>query len=145
MRLKVRADLGQLRRIREFVTDSASALGAESTSFDDLRLAVDEAVTNIITHGYGGGGDIELELSSEGSDLIVRLRDNAPSFDPNLAPEADLRLPGDREKSGGLGVYLMQSVMDEIIHRSIETGNELVMTKRNVIGSARLSAAEKDG
>ena len=145
MQLKVRAELGQLRRIREFVTDSASALGAESTSFDDLRLAVDEAVTNIITHGYGGPGDIELELSSEGSDLIVRLRDNAPSFDPNLAPPADLRLPGDRDKPGGLGVYLMQSAMDEIIHRSIETGNELVMTKRNVIGSARLSTSQGDG
>ena len=145
MQLKVRADLGQLRRIREFVTDSASALGAEPTSFDDLRLAVDEAVTNIITHGYEGAGDIELELSSEGSDLIVRLCDNAPSFDPNLAPPADLRLPGDRDKPGGLGVYLMQSAMDEIIHRSIETGNELVMTKRNVIGSARLSIAEEDG
>lgn len=145
MQLKVRADLGQLRRIREFVTDSASALGAEATSFDDLRLAVDEAVTNIITHGYRGPGDIELEMSAEGSDLVIRLCDRAPLFDPRLAPPPDLRLPGDRDKPGGLGVYLMLSAMDEIIHRSTGAGNELVMTKRGVIGSARLSTAGKDG
>ena len=145
MQLKVRADLGQLRRIREFVTDSASALGAAPTSFDDLRLAVDEAVTNIITHGYRGPGDIELEMSAAGSDLIIRLRDHAPSFDPRLAPAPDLRLPGDRAEPGGLGVYLMLSAMDEIIHRSIGAGNELVMTKRGVIGSAGLSMADKDG
>jgi anti-sigma regulatory factor (Ser/Thr protein kinase) len=77
MQLKVRADLGQLHRIREFVTESAEALGAAPTSFDDLRIAVDEAVTNILTHGYGGPGYVELDLQAEGSDLVVRLRDGS--------------------------------------------------------------------
>ena len=137
MQLKVRADLGQLRHIRDFVTESASALRADPDSFDDLRIAIDEAVTNVITHGYNGPGDIELELSADDSDLIVRLRDQAPSFDPGLAPPPDLGLPGTRDNPGGLGVYLMQSLMDEIAHQSTETGNELVMIKRNVIGGTK--------
>lgn len=145
MQLKVRADLGQLHRIREFVTESAEALGAAPTSFDDLRIAVDEAVTNILTHGYGGPGYVELDLQAEGPDLVVRLRDRAPSFDPRLAPPADLRPPGERDAPGGLGVYLMESVMDEIVHRPIECGNELIMTKCGVIGSAGPSMGEKDG
>ena len=145
MQLKVRADLGQLHRIREFVTESAEALGAAPTSFDDLRIAVDEAVTNILTHGYGGPGDVELELTADGSDLVVRLRDRAPSFDPRLAPPADLRPPGERDEPGGLGVHLMKSMMDKIVHRSIDSGNELTMTKCGVIGDAGPSVAEEDG
>jgi anti-sigma regulatory factor (Ser/Thr protein kinase) len=64
MLLKVVADLGQLSKIREFVSESATDLGVDAAAFDDLRLAVDEAVTNILTHGYAGSGDIELELSA---------------------------------------------------------------------------------
>jgi len=145
MHLKVKADLGQLHRIREFVSESAEALGASPASFDDLRIAVDEAVTNILTHGYDGPGDVELDLLAEGSDLVVRLRDWAPSFDPRLAPQADLRPPGERDEPGGLGVYLMKSLMDEIVHRSLESGNELTMTKCGVIGEAGSSVGDEPG
>lgn len=136
MPLKLRAGLQHLSRIRDFVIDSATALHVDPASFDDLRLAVDEAVTNIITHGYGGAGDIELELERRGTDLVIRLCDQAPSFDPALAPAADLRPPSERDGPGGFGVYLMKSVMDEISHRATDTGNELTMIKRGVVGKA---------
>lgn len=134
MSLKVRADLEQLSRIREYAIESATALGVVPSAFDDLRLAVDEAVTNIITHGYDGPGDIELDLTAEGSDLIVRLRDQAPPFDLASAPPVDLSPPGERENPGGFGVFLMQSVMDDISQQATETGNELTMVKLNVVG-----------
>lgn len=139
MPLKVKADLGQLSRIREYAVDSATALGVVPTALDDLRLAVDEAVTNILKHGYSGPGDIELELTVEGSDLIVRLRDQALPFDPASVPPVDLHPAGERENPGGFGVFLMQSVMDEIVHQVIETGNELTMIKRNVVGNGRVT------
>jgi serine/threonine-protein kinase RsbW len=136
MPLKLRASLEQLSHIRDFVVDSATALGVAPALFDDLRLAVDEAVTNIIIHGYGGPGDIELELGTDGMDLVVRLRDQAPGFDPALAPAADLRPPGERDSPGGFGVYLMKSVMDEIHHQTTETGNELTMIKHGAVAKA---------
>lgn len=142
MPLKLRAGLEQLSRVRDFVVDSAKSLSVPRATFDDLRLAVDEAVTNIITHGYGGPGEIELELVADGADLIVRLRDQAPSFDPAHAPAADLKLPGERDSPGGFGVYLMKSVMDEIRYQSTDTGNELTMIKRGVVGKAVPADAE---
>jgi len=134
MSLKVRADLEQLSRIREYAIEAATALGVVPSAFDDLRLAVDEAVTNIIIHGYDGPGDIELDLTTEGSDLIVRVRDKAPPFDLASAPAIDLSLLGERDKPGGFGVFLMQSVMDDIVHQATKTGNELTMIKLNVVG-----------
>lgn len=133
MLLKLKADLKNLSQIRDFVADTAADLGVAPGSLEDLSLAVDEAVTNIITHGYGGPGDIELELGVEASDLFVRIRDQAQSFDPSLARTTDLRPPGERDNPGGYGLFLMQSVMDEIAHRTIETGNELTMIKRDVV------------
>ena len=118
MSLKVRADLEQLSRIREYAIEAATALGVVPSAFDDLRLAVDEAVTNIIIHGYDGPGDIELDLTTEGSDLIVRVRDKAPPFDLTSALPIDPRLPGERDNPGGFGVFLMRSVMDDIFHQA---------------------------
>lgn len=134
MSLKVRAGLEHLSRIREYAIEAATALGVAPSAFDDLRLAVDEAVTNIIAHGYDGPGHIELDLAIEGSDLIVRLRDHAPPFDLACALPIDLSPPGERDDPGGFGVFLMQSVMDDISHEATETGNELTMIKHNVVG-----------
>ena len=136
MLLKLRASLEQLSRIRDFVVDSVTPLGVSPATIDDLRLAVDEAVTNVITHGYGGPGDIELELGTDDVDLIIVLRDQAPSFDPAHAPAVNLEPPGERDNPGGFGVYLMKSVMDEIRYQSSDTGNELTMIKRGVVGKA---------
>ncbi len=136
MLLKLRAGLEQLSRIRDFVTDSATMLGIAPEPLDDLRLAVDEAVTNIITHGYGGPGYIEVDVSADGTDVVIELRDRAPSFDPLLAPAVDLRPPGERDNPGGFGVYLMKSVMDEIRYETTDSRNQLTMIKRGVVGNA---------
>jgi len=134
MLLKVVADLGQLSKIREFVTDSAAALAVNPEALDDLRLAVDEAVTNILTHGYDGSGEIELDISADGADLIVRLRDAAPPFDSTLVEPADPGPAEDREKPGGcFGLFLIKSSMDKLVHRKLENGNELTMIKCDVI------------
>ena len=140
MPLKLQADLGLLSQIREYAIETATSLGVTPGTFLDLRLAIDEAITNILTHGYGGPGEIELDLSVANSDLIVRLRDKAPTFDPALAPTVDLSTPDQRDNPGGFGVFLMKSAMDEIVHRKIENGNELTMIKRNVVDRAQTRA-----
>lgn len=102
-------------------------------ALDDLRLAVDEAVTNILTHGYDGSGEIELDISADGTDVIVRLRDAAPPFDSTLVEAADPGPAEDREKPGGFGLFLIKNSMDKLVHRKLENGNELTMIKCDVI------------
>lgn len=130
---RFKADLGQLSRIREFVTKTAKALGVMPTALDDLRLAVDEAVTNTIVHGYGGPGEITVELSANHGDLVVCLCDNAPAFDAASAAPDKLDPAEGRNAPGGFGLYLMKQAMDVITHRPLDPGNELTMIKRNVV------------
>jgi serine/threonine-protein kinase RsbW len=101
---------------------------------DDILLAVDEAATNIIVHGYRGQpGDIEIEVENQDGSLAVSLRDKAPPFDPTRVPMPDLSLPLDQRPFGGMGVHLMRQCMDDVIYRAPpQGGNELILVKKRI-------------
>jgi serine/threonine-protein kinase RsbW len=129
--LIIPAELKQLAALRRFVEDTAQSLQAGRGAVEDMILAVDEAATNIILHGYQGQpGDIQVEVSLEDGWLQVRLCDWAPLFDPTQVPPPDLTLPLERRRFGGLGVYLARQCMDEVSYCvSPEGCNQLTLRK----------------
>ena len=131
MRASFSAILANLEHIRTFVEQSARILNVPEMAIDDVILAVDEAVTNIILHGYAGkDGMIEIQMECQGSALIVRLRDQAPPFDPSNVPGPDLNLGLEHRRPGGLGVYFIRQLMDQIQYRALaQGGNELILVK----------------
>lgn len=133
--LRMDAQLENLSAIRDFVEDITVRLQAAPSAVPNIVLAVDEMVTNIIAHGYQGRpGSIEIELSTQGESLIIRLRDQAPPFDPTSVPPPDLTVPFEKRAPGGLGIYLTRKVMDEIHHHATAaSGNELTLIKHQII------------
>ena len=125
------AILTNLKVIRDFVEKSAHYLQVPKTMIDDVVQAVDEAVTNIILHGYAGQeGMVDVELERQGQALFVRLRDQAPLFDPTTIPSPDLSLSLEQRRPGGLGIYLIRQLTDQIQYHSLaERGNELTLVK----------------
>ena len=99
-----------------------------------MLLAVDEAVTNTVVHGYKGReGSVEIEVGREGHALVIRLRDEAPPFDPTSVPSPDLTLPLEERALDGMGVYLIRQATDEMRHRTtLQQGNELTLVKRRI-------------
>ena len=84
--LHIPADITELAGIRQFVREHAVRAGADRQQTDDLVQAVDESATNSIVHGYRGAeGWVEVEIDVLDSALVVRLRDQAPPFDPTDA------------------------------------------------------------
>jgi serine/threonine-protein kinase RsbW len=132
--LVIKAELAKLDEIRQFVESSAKSLRAESRVVPDLQLAVDEAVTNIIIHGYQKAqGKIEISIDQDADALIVCLRDTAPEFNPNSYVESDLTAPPEREVPGGFGIRLIKQLMDEVSYRAPDSGgNELTLIKHNL-------------
>lgn len=135
--LEIDADTRYLAVLRDFVEQTATALGVGPEPAFDVVLAVDEAATNIILHGYQEcPGTIQVEIERQEHRLIVRLRDKAPAFDPTNVPPPDLALPLERRPTGKMGVYLMRHSVDEIIHRTgPQGGNELTLVKYLGVGS----------
>lgn len=124
------ADLTTLGDIRDFVGASASTFGASESEIADMALAVNEAVTNILLHGYGGSGWVQLEAYHQNSELMVHIRDNAPLFNPTTQPAPDLSRPLDECGNGGMGIHLMRQLTDGMVYRAPPNGgNELIMKK----------------
>jgi serine/threonine-protein kinase RsbW len=133
--LRMTAKLENLVEIRHFVQKTAAASGVDPDVIPDVLLAVDEAVTNVLVHGYQGQmGMIEIELRRKGDSLVVCLRDQAIPFDPTTVPPPDLTLPLEQRPFGGMGIYLMRQLMDEMTHRiTRQGGNELTLVKKGVV------------
>lgn len=136
--LAVDADLENLREIRAFVQHAGAALGVRDDALGDLCLVVDEAVTNVILHGYqGAGGPVEIHVQQDGDAVVILLRDRAPAFDGRgvEAPHLDESLA--ERKFGGMGVYLIRKLTDEAEYRPrAGHGNELRLVKRGAIAAA---------
>ncbi|HEU5098356.1 MAG TPA: ATP-binding protein [Roseiflexaceae bacterium] len=137
--IRVAADVEQLATIRAFVEQQAQLLGVDPSASYDLVLAANEMATNIVVHGYRGRpGTIDIELRQFGDAIEIRLRDNAPPFDPTRAPAPDLTLPLHKRPFGGMGIHVTRQMMDDIRHRATtQGGNELTLVKRGIVAPSR--------
>jgi len=133
--LSVEADLENLKDVRSFITKAGRSLKANSDTIGDLCLVVDEAVTNIILHGYDGRkGKVEVTVEREGENLVIHVRDQAKTFDPSgvEAPHLDESLT--ERDYGGMGVYLINKLTDEAEFRPLPgQGNELRLVRHKAI------------
>lgn len=131
------SQLAELERLTAFVEARAHDAGADDDTRFALRLAVEEAFTNIMQHGYGGaGGPVAVSLQASDEDIAVVLRDRAPEFDPGQAPAADLDSPWSERDPGGLGWHLLRQVTDQVTYqRNADGENVLTLVKRIAAGS----------
>jgi serine/threonine-protein kinase RsbW len=135
------AELTDLAGIRGFIEAAATDLGADDPAIRDLVIAANEAVANIIRHGYRGKpGPIEVIVVREPDSIVVYLRDEAPAFDPTTYPAPDLTVPLEARRAGGLGIHLTRTGVDEVSHLPLRrSGNELTLVKK--LGAGERGAA----
>lgn len=141
--LTVTSDLKNLESICRFVTTAAGDMGMDDDTLYDLQLAVDEACTNVIDYAYQGrsGQPLTVECAEEDGKCVVVIRDCGRPFDPTHVQSPDLTSPLSRRQVGGLGIYLMRKLMDDVCFRfDAGTGNELTMIKSIKPGIPRASA-----
>lgn len=104
--------------------------GVEADTVFAVRLAVEEAFTNIYEHGYAGGeGPVAVHVAVAPRQIIATLVDQAPAFDPADAPAPDLDSPWDQRRAGGLGCHLLRQMMDEVKYARREHDNVLTVVK----------------
>jgi anti-sigma regulatory factor (Ser/Thr protein kinase) len=110
--------------VREFVSQLAQACGFDSKAVYAVELATDEAFTNIVEHAYGGESNNQVECTCLADEvgLTIILHDCGLAFDPTKVPVPDLKAPLEKRETGGLGIFLMRKLMDEV-HFSPATGN----------------------
>ena len=126
------AELETLATFRDFIDEFCLLSGIGDDACHDLKLAVDEACTNVVTHGYAGmnPGSIMLALEFEPQLVTVEITDFGHPFEPSEPEAPDPEATLDDLGRGGLGLYFIYQAMDEIGYRSGEEGNVLTFIKR---------------
>lgn len=128
--LEIDGSLEKLSVIADFIGTAMRQLGIEE-GIADVQMAVDEACTNIIQYAYSGkGGMISISCELQGNDLVITIRDTGRPFDPGSVPPPDLETDLNHREIGGLGIYLMKRLMDDVNYDShAQKGNKLTMRK----------------
>lgn len=127
------ARLEILSKIGEYIVQAAQKAGLDDAGIYAVQLAVDEAATNIIEHGYGGDdkGDIVISYQILENGIRITLKDKGIAFDPELIPEPSFEGKTIEDLTPrGLGIFFMRKMMDEVkFDISPRVGNKLIMVK----------------
>jgi serine phosphatase RsbU (regulator of sigma subunit)/anti-sigma regulatory factor (Ser/Thr protein kinase) len=135
-----------LDEIRQFVQSALLATPLGKKAVAGLLLAVEEAVTNTIRHGYlFGPGRIRLRLRTTRKAVTITLSDNGRAYEVDWDEHPDAQKLAETGRRGGLGLLLIRKVTDAVDFRRVGDENILVLTKSigpatSSVGSARFSA-----
>jgi serine/threonine-protein kinase RsbW len=131
--LTVPGRLDQLITISEFIDRAAHQARLDERTTFHIQMAVDEACTNVVQHAYRGieGREIILTCRWTNDVFTVTIQDHGHPFDPTTVPLPDLSADLEDRREGGLGLYFMNRLMDEVrFDFDAETGNTVTMIKR---------------
>lgn len=130
--LEVTSKIDNLPVIIDFVGETLTKLLTDPAIIFQVQLAVDEASTNIIKYAYGEKeGLLKLVMELNADEMVITLINWGKPFDPTSVPLPDLNATLEDRKIGGLGMYFIDRLMDEVSY-SFDTvkGNRLVMKKK---------------
>ena len=126
--------VSDLPRIASFVEEASRAARVRSSLLVDLQLAVEEACCNVFEHAYEDEpGALQLRFEVRARDVVITVLDQGQPFEPDAIPPVDVSVPLEDRPIGGLGIYLIQQLMDEVQYVFSTGGNTLRMVKRNAV------------
>lgn len=130
--LDIEARLEQVRDACDFVVACAETTEMDERAVYHCQMAVDEALTNIIEHGFGfEGGETTIDIccQRDGTRFVITLTDESPAFNPleHQAPDPDE--PLDSREPGGWGIYFIRRLMNEVTYQRQDGKNQLTLVK----------------
>lgn len=132
LRITRAAELSTLSVFRDFIDAACKPRGIDAETTYNLKLAMDEACTNVITHGYAGmnPGSLILDLEFEPEQITVTITDFGHPFEPYEPPAPDAQAALEDRPTGGFGLFFIYKTMDRVDYQTTEEGNRLILTKR---------------
>lgn len=129
--LYIKNELGQLARLYAFLDQQAEAYELEDLLLMQIKLALEEAVTNVIQYAYPEkeDQDIRIDMNYKNRRLTIVITDTGIAFNPLARQEPDLTLSLEERPIGGLGIYLVKQLMTEVNYNRSDGKNILTMTK----------------
>jgi len=130
--IKIKNKIPEIEHVCDAVAEFSRKHNVVDKIIFTLHLAIDEILTNIISYGYSDTDEhvIDIRYSFLKDYLQLEIIDDSNPYDPSAAPEPDVEASLEDRKIGGLGIYLIKNMMDEIKYSSDNGKNTLVLTKK---------------
>jgi len=124
--------MANLAKVADFVLDAARQGHLTQKQTDDVHMAVDEAVTNVMEHGYAGrtDGRISIKCRIDEREFFVEIRDNGKPFDASKIKTPNTKTPLSKRAIGGLGIFFMRKLMNKVEFTRDNAGNITRMYKK---------------
>ena len=130
---RVKASLAGLEGVTAALDRWRIARGLQASAVWPFQVALDEMLSNTLRCGYAddpGHHEIEVRFAIEGGLMQVAIVDDAAPFDPLQAKAPDTTAPLEQRPSGGLGIFLVRELMDEVRYQRVDGRNVLTLRKR---------------
>jgi anti-sigma regulatory factor (Ser/Thr protein kinase) len=97
-----------------------------------INLVLEEALTNVIFYAFEKGveSEILIDLTMEGTLMTIIITDEGRPYDPTQKNDPDINLSAEDRPIGGLGIFLIKQIMDEISYERIGSKNQFTMVKK---------------
>ena len=125
-------DVREVAKLSSFQKSFYEKMNLEKTLARQLRLAVEEAVVNVIEYAYPAGteGNVDTTMMFDGHRLKVVIDDSGVAFDPTAEKKVDTTLSAEERRVGGLGIHLVRELMDSINYERVNGHNILTLRKQ---------------
>lgn len=129
--LVIKNEIGELERLAIFVDEVAEDLSLDMETAMNLNLALEEVVSNVILYAYPKkmGENITILATSDDSNLVFTITDKGEEFDPTKVEEADITLSAEDREIGGLGIFIVKNIMNEVTYQRLDGKNILTLKK----------------
>jgi anti-sigma regulatory factor (Ser/Thr protein kinase) len=120
--------IGELSSLAEQIDDLAAQWELTPAMAMNINLVIEEAVSNIIFYAFNNNKKhkIKISMSVENNLLTIKITDDGVPFNPLAQQLPDINLPAEERPVGGLGIFLISQMMDEMNY--IRKGNENILT-----------------
>ena len=129
--IEIKNEVEELDKLAAFVEEVASELGLGPELEMNLNLALEEVVSNVILYAYPNKEEGKVTIAAKGDvkSLVFTITDKGKEFDPTKVEEADITLSAEDRQIGGLGIYIVKNIMNEVTYQRLEGHNVLTLKK----------------
>ena len=130
--LIIKNEVAELEHLVILIDEVTEELQLDPEIGMSLNLALEEVVSNVILYAYpeGTNGTVQIVANSDGQVLVFTITAQGKAFDPTQVKEADITLSAEERAIGGLGIFIVNQIMDNVSYRRENGQNILMLTKR---------------
>lgn len=130
--ITLEATVENIAVVTDFINEELNKVNCSENIKSEIDIAVDEIFGNIANYAYGentGKAIVQIEITNNPMKAIITFIDNGIKYNPLEKENPDITLSAEDRKIGGLGVYIVKKIMNDVLYEYIDNSNILKIVK----------------